>query len=92
MLLRRKHSVDVKPSLYFASKMLSEDYSPLLRDTSRDCEIAFYSEVMTEFETELNNTLTELFDTSIPFTQVAKAENENDDPCKYCDYKKICRR
>ena len=92
MLLRRKHSVDVKPSLYFASKMLSEDYSPLLRDTSRDCEIAFYSEVMTEFEAELNKTLTELFDTSIPFTQVAKAENENDDPCKYCDYKKICRR
>ena len=92
MLLRRKHSVDVKPSLYFASKMLSEDYSPLLRDTSRDCEIALYSEVMTEFETELNKTLTELFDTSIPFTQVAKAENENDDPCKYCDYKKICRR
>lgn len=87
MMLRRTRGVDVKPSLYYASQMLGSGYSPLLVDTTTDAEVEHYSEVSDEFESELTAVLEELFDNTKPFTQV-----EDVDACKYCDYKKICRR
>ena len=67
--------------------MLSKEYSPLITDKFQDTTIERYSDVATEFERELNSVLEELFDVNTPFTQV-----EDEDACKYCDYKKICRR
>ena len=87
MMLHRTRGVDVKPSLYYASQMLGSDYSPLLVNTITDAEVERYSDVSEEFERELSAVLEELFDPSQPFTQV-----EDIDACKYCDYKKICRR
>jgi hypothetical protein len=87
MMLQRKCGTESCPSLYYASKMLSEGYSPLILDKSTDGFIERYSEVATEFEEELNKVLEELFDADIAFTQV-----DDEDACIYCDYKKICRR
>ena len=87
MMLQRKCDTESCPSLYYASKMLSEGYSPLILDKSTDGFIERYSEVATEFEEELNKVLEELFDANVAFTQV-----EDEDACIYCDYKKICRR
>ena len=87
MMLQRKCGTESCPSLYYASKMLSEGYSPLILDKSTDEFIERYSEVATEFEEELNKVLEELFDADIAFTQV-----DDEDACIYCDYKKICRR
>ena len=87
MMLHRTRGVDVKPSLYYASQMLGSDYSPLLVNTITDAEVERYSDVSEEFERELSAVLEELFDPSQPFIQV-----EDIDACKYCDYKKICRR
>ena len=87
MMLRRTEGVDVKPSLYYASKMLSEEYSPLLVDLATGSKIELYSEMSDEFESELSAALEELFDMAKPFEQIEDAE-----ACKYCDYKKICRR
>jgi CRISPR/Cas system-associated exonuclease Cas4 (RecB family) len=40
-----------------------------------------------EFEEELRKLIEEIFDTSVPFTQV-----EDPDRCKWCPYKEICNR
>ena len=87
MMLSKTRHKEARPSLYYASKMLSKEYSPLITDKSQDTTIERYSDVATEFESELNSVLEELFDANTPFTQA-----EDEDACKYCDYKKICRR
>ena len=87
MMLHYKYSVDVVPSLYYASKMLSKDYSPLIHNTVLEQDVSSYCDVKEEFESELCRIFDELFDKEVPFTQV-----EDVDMCRYCDYKKICRR
>ncbi len=87
MMLHKRRGCDAKPSLYYASKMLSDDYSPEIVNTETGEVIDRYSAHAKEFETMLSRVLEELFDYDKPFQQV-----ENEDMCKYCDYKKICRR
>ena len=87
MMLYRDLGSDVMPSLFYASKMLNEDYSPNIINCANNEQIAQYSSIATEFEEALNNALCELFNPSIPFKQA-----EDADACTYCDFKKICRR
>ncbi|MBP3547705.1 MAG: PD-(D/E)XK nuclease family protein [Alistipes sp.] len=87
MMLRRSRGVSTVPSLYYASRMLAEDYSPLLKDRSTGELVERYESVAEEFESELNIVLEELFDPAVSFKQT-----EDEDMCLYCDYKKICRR
>ena len=87
MMLCHKHSVHATPSLYYASKMLLGDYCEHITDVSSGMLIERYDDVAEEFERELDTILEELFDPKKPFYQV-----EDVDACKYCDYKKICRR
>jgi hypothetical protein len=67
--------------------MLSDDYSPKIFNKEKKEYIERYSDYAEEFEKELNITLEELFDYSTAFKQT-----EDVDTCKYCDFKKICRR
>lgn len=87
MILHRKEGLESSPSLYFASKMLSEDYSPMILNRTTGDYIERYSDIGEEFESELNATLEELFDYQTPFRQT-----DDEDMCTYCDFKKICRR
>lgn len=87
MMLRHTRSVHTTPSLYYASKMLLGDYRERITDVSNGMLVERYDDVAEEFEKELDSILEELFDPKKPFCQV-----ENVDACKYCDYKKICRR
>ena len=87
MMLRKSKGCDAKPTLYYASKMLSDDYSPEIVNTETAEVIERYSAHAEEFEKGLSTILEELFDYETPFRQV-----EDIDMCKYCDYKKICRR
>ena len=87
MMLNKRRGCDAKPSLYYASKMISEDYSPDIVNTETGEVIDRYSHHAEEFEPMLSKILEELFDYDTPFRQV-----ESEDMCKYCDYKKICRR
>jgi CRISPR/Cas system-associated exonuclease Cas4 (RecB family) len=45
------------------------------------------SEVLNEFETQLQLILTEIFDSNVPFVQTHELDN-----CKYCAFKGICNR
>lgn len=87
MMLSRDRKHESCPSLFFASQMLSKEYSPYIVDKSNGCEISKYSEIRESFEEELTTVLTNLFNKEVSFTQV-----EDVDACTYCDYKKICRR
>ena len=89
MMLSHDRGRDVHPELYYVGSMVREDYSPRFVETidrkSRTLEA--YSECAEEFEAEVQNTLCEMFDRSIPFSQ-----SEDDSACKYCDYQTICNR
>ena len=87
MILHRKYNLESCPSLYFASKMLNDEYSPLILDRTTGAYVERFSDISEEFEQELLRCLDELFDANTPFCQ---AEDRN--ACTYCDYKKICRR
>jgi RecB family exonuclease len=88
MILHKTQGVDTRPSLFYASKMLNEEYSPLITmKANDDMSIEYYSLIAEEFESELDATLNELFDPTVPFRQA-----EDVDACKYCDYNRICRR
>jgi ATP-dependent helicase/DNAse subunit B len=87
MMLHRSERCESMPTLYFASKMLSDGYSPMILDRVNDKYVERYSDYAQEFETQLNNVLEELFDFNTPFKQV-----EDEDACTYCDFKTICRR
>lgn len=89
MMLSHDRGRDVRPELYYVGSMVHEDYSPRFVETidrkSRTLEA--YSEVAEEFEAEVKNTLREMFNRSVPFSQC-----EDDSACKYCDYQTICNR
>ena len=87
MMLYRQEGTETQPTLYFASKMLSDDYSPKIFNKEKKEYIECYSDYAEEFEKELNIALEELFDYSTAFKQT-----EDVDTCKYCDFKKICQR
>ena len=87
MILRNTKGVDTTPSLYYASRMLNDNYSPLITDIDKKCEIKRYSMIAEEFEEQLQALLNELFDPSVPFRQV-----EDKNTCTRCDYNRICRR
>lgn len=89
MMLHHNHNrkCEACPSLFYASQMLSKEYSPYLVDKGGDGEITKYSDIGESFEEELTNIFEELFNPEIAFKQV-----EDSDACTYCDYKKICRR
>ena len=87
MILNRNEGLESMPTLYFASKMLSDDYSPKILDKQNGEHVECYSSYAEEFENELTTVLDELFDFSTPFKQT-----EDSDACTFCDFKTICRR
>ena len=87
-IVHRADNIDTQPALYYASQMLSGDYSPKLQDAQTKSEIERYSNVGDQFRDHLGATLDELFDYDTPFKQV----DESLGLCTYCNYNKICRR
>lgn len=85
MILYRIEQCESTPSLYFASKMFADDYSPLLKNGKNIVER--YSDYANDYEGELTAMLDELFNYDTPFVQTSE-----EDACKYCDYNKICKR
>ena len=87
MMLNRTEGCESMPSLYFASKMLSDDYSPKILNRANNEYVERYSDYARDFEQQLSSVFEELFDIDTPFKQA-----EDVDACTYCDFKTICRR
>ncbi|MBO7198437.1 MAG: PD-(D/E)XK nuclease family protein [Alistipes sp.] len=87
MVLHKNEGVDTLPTLFYASRMLNDSYSPIIKELDSNRDITRYSLVASDFEARLKALLDELFDPSTPFRQV-----EDRDTCTRCDYNRICRR
>lgn len=91
MMLSHEYKCDVRPELYYVVKMASESYSPLFEGVfganEKSAKLMSYYECREEFEQNVRQTLTELYDRSIPFRQ-----SEDEKACTYCDFKDICGR
>ena len=87
MMLNRMEGADVQPLLYYVWKLNEKNYSPLLKDKLRVCEVERYSDYREEFEKRLKLLLEEIFDPERPFVQCADRT-----ACQWCDFREICRR
>ncbi len=76
---------DVIPALYYVRAMNSADYSMYIAPKNTTPEP--YSKYKEEFEAALDNTLTEIYNPDVPFTQC-----EDTKACKLCDFARICNR
>jgi len=84
---RLKPGQTVIPGLYFIRGSHSDDFSYLIKHGAKREVVASYASVKQEFEDWLTQSLTEMFDERIPFTQTS-----NPRLCTFCAYKAICRR
>ncbi|MFI3301645.1 MAG: PD-(D/E)XK nuclease family protein [Rikenellaceae bacterium] len=90
MMLYKNGEPKVTPSLFYVRQMGDKNYSPNIVDcsTKEKRVISSYEECKDEFEQRIQETINELFDESVPFTQCDK----DDEICTHCDYRTICKR
>lgn len=89
MMLSHDRGREVRPELYYVGSMVREDYSPRFVESidRKSRTLDSYSECAEEFEVEVQNTLREMFNRTVPFYQC-----QDDSACKYCDYNAVCNR
>jgi hypothetical protein len=76
----------VVPTLLYIQQASQEDYSPLIRHNKQPVEDFRF--LYPEFSQLLSDTVREIFDPAVPFTQTEKAVAT----CEYCDFREICGR
>ena len=91
MILHHKHHRNVYPSLYYARVINKPEYTPrIIHSVSSTEKIMIdYQSYADDFEALLTQKLNELFDYNTPFRC---CNDEDGKTCKYCDFKKICKR
>jgi hypothetical protein len=80
----------LKPALFNFRQIFDENFNPYLQlkiGRSQYEEVQDYRGFSQEYETRLKETLEELFDHSLPFSQTEIVKK-----CEYCAYKGICGR
>jgi hypothetical protein len=78
----------VSPSIYSIRGFFSDTGHVIGIGSEKKYDpITRYQDYAPEFENLLSELLTEIFDTSVPFTQAS-----DKDICQFCDYSAICRR
>lgn len=75
------------PSLYYVRHLSQEEYSPLLNDKSCGRPVSSYADYAEAFEEGLRGILGEIFSPEVPFVAT-----DDDNVCKYCDFKALCRK
>ena len=79
--------LEIYPGVYSLRGIFEADFEPLLRSKeigNKPVEFVSFSD---QFEHSFRQLLEEIFNMDIPFQQT-----ENEENCKYCSYKQICRR
>lgn len=80
---------NVTPALYAVKEMRKEDFTPYLINTKEGGEVIDYAKYGQAFEQGLVAMLDEIFDWETPFVQCEYIERG---PCKYCDFRILCKR
>ncbi len=77
----------IYPGIYTLRGIFEADFDPSLRSKAEGINGIEFSSVADQFETLFRQLLEEIFNVEIPFTQTT-----NEEHCKYCSYRQICRR
>ena len=77
----------IYPGIYSLRGIFEEDFNPSLRSKEIGNQQVEFIAIADQFEMHLKTLLEEIFDTAIPFNQTT-----NEEHCKYCSYRQICRR
>ena len=78
---------EIYPGIFSLRGIFEDNFNPLLRSKSVGNQPVEFVSIATEFEHLFRKLLVEIFNTDIPFQQTS-----NEDHCKYCAYKQICRK
>jgi hypothetical protein len=84
-MLKYPHYQTVSPCLYVVKELFTDDFDPRLRLNMMP--IDDYKAVASEFESELNILLAEIFLSNTPFDQT-----DDINKCRICSYAGICHR
>ncbi len=77
----------IYPGIYSLRGIFEENFYPLLRSKESGNNVVEFISVSESFETLFRQLLEEIFNPLLPFVQTTNEEN-----CKYCSYRQICRR
>lgn len=88
-IMCKQQSSKVAPALLYIHQAADEAYSPIIGiGTGKDkTAITNFALLEDDFRTHLQTLLEEIFNTDTPFTQTTIPDN-----CKYCDFKRLCKR
>jgi CRISPR/Cas system-associated exonuclease Cas4 (RecB family) len=77
----------INPGIYSLRAIFEDDFDPSLRCKEIGNQSVEFIAILDQFELLFGDLLKEIFDLTIPFSQTT-----NEDHCKYCSYKQICRK
>ena len=78
---------NIYPGIYSLRGIFEEDFDPSLRSKEIGNQPVEFISVSDQFEAHFKVLLEEIFDLAIPFSQTT-----NEEHCKYCSYRQICRK
>lgn len=77
----------IHPGIYSLRGIFEADFDPSLCSKETGNQPVEFVSVSDQFEMHLRQLIEEIFNPELPFTQTT-----NEDHCKYCAYRQICRR
>ena len=80
-------AVAIHPGIYSLRGIFEEDFTPSLRSKEIGIMPVEFISISAQFEIHFIQLLEEIFNPGIPFTQTT-----NEDNCRICSYREICRR
>jgi len=78
---------NIHPGIYALRGIFEDDFDPSLRSKEIGNQPVEFVAISDQFEDQFKVLLEEIFNLDIPF-----AQTENEEHCKYCSYRQICRR
>jgi len=88
ILHENQHSItNIHPGIYALRGIFEDDFDPSLRSKEIGNQPVEFVAISDQFEDHFKILLEEIFNLEIPFVQT-----ENEEHCKYCSYRQICRR
>jgi CRISPR/Cas system-associated exonuclease Cas4 (RecB family) len=77
----------IYPGIFSLRGIFEENFEPSVRSKESGNKPVEFISISDQFESLFSTLLEEIFNTDLPFTQTT-----NDDNCKNCSYRQICRR
>lgn len=77
----------IYPGIFSLRGIFEENFEPSVRSKESGNKPVEFISVSDQFESQFSTLLEEIFNIDLPFTQTT-----NDDNCKNCSYRQICRR